>query len=246
MRTPLYASSICSEFADLEYNGVQSGYALESEFGHDDGVAQPFEPIHPTNNLEEYHLGGDMNSADTQREEREGDESCGMGSTHSKDKLVYPGPLIPLPLPVPVSSTQTTAPAEEASSPWKIDAMSPVKYDLSNVGSLFYDDQDLYPHELSISSVSSTSCADWDSKEFVMCDESDCQAKFTGHHKEANILRHKRLKHGNVNSDSKYPCPVAHCGKAYARQDARLKHLRTAHAQYAPDCLPPLQSRHGR
>jgi hypothetical protein len=239
--TPLHKPGGCLEFVNFEYNGGQTGHERECELGHD-GISPSFEPVYSMDHLGDYHLEGDMSNTDAQRDEGEYENSLGMGSAHSKDKLVFPGPLIPMPPPVPASSTPKTAPAE-TSSLWHIDATSPSDDSVIYAGSSFLEDQGFYARRLSISSDLD---ADTDSEEAVRCDESGCQARFTGCFRKGNLSRHQRLKHRNANLGPVYPCEVADCGRTYSRHDALLKHLRQKHAQYTLEDLPPSRLRRGR
>jgi hypothetical protein len=268
----------CSDSPDVEcthdHDHDHREYGLNIKCNCD--VAPLFELGPPTDELREYSY--DKNEFYT-------GAMYSMGSTHSKDRLVYPGPLIPMPLPQPLPPRQDAAtvddrfiedPApqygahgrgaqtEDEETPFQdeslvpsippvfsnneVDAGDAVRCDIWGAE---YTGQDsggnlrrhhrlnhgeASDYELftpSIASVSSDNEAD--SEGAVTCEF--CGIEFTGRHKIGNLRRHSRLGHGVA---SKYPCGVDQCGKTYQRKDARLKHQRNQHPEYARDSLPKM------
>lgn len=63
----------------------------------------------------------------------------------------------------------------------------------------------------------------------VPCLEQGCKAMFSGKYRRGNLARHMRLKHVKEAGERLYFCEE--CGKAYHRQDARLKHYRRKHCR---------------
>jgi hypothetical protein len=61
----------------------------------------------------------------------------------------------------------------------------------------------------------------------LVCQEPDCEARFSGQYGRGNLHRHVRLKHGA--QERLYPCGREDCQKCFKRQDARLKHWRRRH-----------------
>jgi hypothetical protein len=73
----------------------------------------------------------------------------------------------------------------------------------------------------------------------LLCE--DCGQNFTGKHRQGNLRRHIRLKHGEARRGS-YMCLAEGCFDVFQRSDARLKHARSKHPELN---LPPSQRRHG-
>lgn len=61
----------------------------------------------------------------------------------------------------------------------------------------------------------------------LYCGVPGCEQSFQGKYRKGNLNRHMRHKHRAPLSV--YPCAEPHCGKTFARSDARLKHHRRHH-----------------
>jgi hypothetical protein len=61
-----------------------------------------------------------------------------------------------------------------------------------------------------------------------------CGKTFTGRYRRGTLHRHQRLKHCPTDN-VEYPCAM--CQKTYKRQDARLKHYRRCHPDFAGSAL---------
>lgn len=66
----------------------------------------------------------------------------------------------------------------------------------------------------------------------IYCDVEGCLAVFSGIYRNGNMARHKRLKHrGPV----VYECEDPTCDRVFRRQDARVKHYRRWHPDFASE-----------
>jgi hypothetical protein len=78
----------------------------------------------------------------------------------------------------------------------------------------------------------------------IHCSVDGCCKVFSGTYRKGNLARHKRLKHMKQSGPTVYPCQDESCNKVFSRQDARLKHYRKWHQQFAPNYLTRPQARY--
>jgi hypothetical protein len=138
-----------------------------------------------------------------------------MGSSQSKDRLVFPRPLtLPVPTPAPNDPLPTQWELPTASSPddpvWWIDSnnvmpqydpashigqIEPLAYQAASyVSELYISDKD----DEQLEGLSADVGASDNAKTFI---RPQCQATFRGVHRRGNYWRHQRLKHPYKKTD---------------------------------------------
>lgn len=66
-----------------------------------------------------------------------------------------------------------------------------------------------------------------------------CDGEYSGKYARSNLGRHKRSKHDG--QPQQYDCKDGMCDKTFLRSDARLKHYRTCHPDFANAAVPRRQ-----